>query len=192
MKRKLFLFLAAFTLLAAFTPQTVEANLTKGSSAVLAHSNAPVTPPHVEKDNRAEILKTYLESYNSPLAAHAQTFIDEADKNNLDWRLIAAIAGGESTFGQAIPAYSFNAWGYGVYGNNVRRFASWDDGIATVSKAIRTDYLYDSEETNVYQIGAKYAADPNWPVKTLRFMSEIDAVAAEVENRPNISLSLAL
>ncbi len=192
MKRKLFLFLAAFTLLAAFTPQTAEANLTKGASAILMQSNAITTPPVVEKDNRAEILREYLETYNSPLASHAQTFIDEADKNNLDWRLVAAIAGGESTFGHAIPPYSFNAWGYGVYGNNVRRFISWDDGIATVSKAIRTDYLYDSNETNVYQIGAKYAADPNWPAKTLRFMSEIEAHGVAKESKPKISLSLAL
>lgn len=192
MKRKLFLFLAAFTLLAAFTPQTVEADLTKGSSAVLMNSIDISTPQKVEKDNRAEILQSYFESYNSPLAEYAQIFIDEADRNNLDWRLVAAIAGGESTFGHAIPPYSFNAWGYGVYGNNVRRFMSWDDGIATVSKAIRTDYLYDSPETNVYQIGAKYAADPNWPAKTLRFMNEIEAHGAALESKPKISLSLAL
>jgi hypothetical protein len=189
MKRKIFLFLAVFTLLTALSPQTAEAaNKVAVTSAVLS-SDLKTSHP-VKKDNRAEILKIYLESYDSPLAEHAETFVEEADKHNLDWRLVAAIAGGESTFGHAIPPYSFNAWGYGVYGNNVRRFASWDDGIAVVSKAIRTDYLYDAEETNVYQIGSKYAADPNWPAKTLRFMAEIDAVATKVESKPTISLSL--
>lgn len=188
MKRKLFLFLAAFILLAALFPQKAQAsNKIAVTSAIL--SSEQKVPQPVKKDNRAEVLKAYFESYNSPLAPHAKTFVEEADKNNLDWRLVAAIAGGESTFGHAIPPYSYNAWGYGVYGNNVRRFASWDDGIATVSKAIRTDYLYDMKETNVYLIGAKYAADPNWPYKTLRFMSEIEALATRSE-KPTISLSL--
>lgn len=190
MKRKLFLFLAVLFLLTAFTPRHVEAaNKTAVTSAVLSdpHGYFSLT---VKKDNRAAILEEYFKSYDSPLAPHAKTFVKEADKNNLDWRLVAAIAGGESTFGHAIPPYSFNAWGYGVYGNNVRRFASWDEGIAVVSKAIRTDYLYDSPVTNVYQIGAKYAADPNWPNKTLKFMGEIDAMAEAIESKPTISLSL--
>lgn len=188
MKRIMFLFLAVVFLMTVLSPQKVEAaNKVAVTSAVLSSDQKASQP--VKKDNRAKVLKAYLESYDSPLAPHAETFVKEADKNNIDWRLVAAIAGGESTFGHAIPPYSFNAWGYGVYGNNVRRFASWDEGIAVVSKAIRTDYLYSAKETNVYTIGAKYAADPNWPYKTLRFMSEIDAVAAR-EDKPAISLSL--
>src|SRR5260221_14778634 len=60
--------------------------------------------PVLNQDNRTEILQAYLEQYNSPLADHAQTFIQEADANNLDWRMVAAIAGVESGFGEAIPA----------------------------------------------------------------------------------------
>ena len=91
-------------------------------SANLAGSQAVSSLPTAEQDNRAEILKSYLEQYNSPLADHADTLIKEADANQLDWKMVAAIAGVESGFGEAIPAYSYNAWGFGVYGTNVRRF----------------------------------------------------------------------
>lgn len=190
MKRKLFLFLAVFTLLTAFFPQTVEA------SHKIAVTSAVLTDPHgyfvlpVKKDNRAEMLEAYLKSYGSPLAPHAKTFVEEADKNNIDWRIVPAITGVESYYGQMIPPYSFNGWGYGVYGNNVRRFASWDEGIAIVTQALRTDYMDTWGATNVYEIGSHYAADPAWANKVTRFMNEIDGFVAAEESKPTISLSL--
>jgi hypothetical protein len=188
MKRTIILFLAVFTLLTAHTPQTADANLTKGASAVLT-SEAKLVPQK-EKDNRAEILEAYLESYNSPLAPHAKTFIEEADKNNLDWRLVPAITGLESYFGQMIPPYSNNGWGYGVYGNNVRRFATWDEGIQVVTTALRKEYIDTRGARNVYEIGATYAADPNWANKVIHYMDEIDAFVEKAESKPTISLSL--
>ena len=47
-----------------------------------------------ETDYRSNILRGYLESYNSPLAEEADTFVSIADKYNLDWRLLASIASG--------------------------------------------------------------------------------------------------
>jgi hypothetical protein len=181
--------ITAITLFGAVAPKDAYAaqNIAR-TSASLSGAQA-ITISYKEHDNRAEILKGYLAEQNSPLAEHAQTFIDEADKNHLDWKLVAAIAGDESGFGLQIPGYSYNGWGYGVYGNNVRYFNSWDDGIATVSKAIRTDYLYDSPETNVYQIGAKYAADPMWAGKVTNYMNQIEAYATRQE-KPSLSISI--
>lgn len=187
-KRNILFLLAAIIFFAAISPKDAFANTVKGTSAALAQPLA-FNPQLVEQDNRAEILKAYLEQYDSPLAVHAQTFIDEADKNQLDWKLVAAIAGVESYYGHMIPPYSFNGWGYGVYGTNVRNFASWDDGIATVSKAIRTDYLGKNPETNVYQIGSKYAADPHWAVKVTNFMNGIDSFAKR-NGGPSVPLSI--
>ena len=187
-RRTVTILLAAFITFAAISPKTTFASSTARTSALLAGPQIE-TSLHVEHDNRAEILKAYLQQFNSPLADHAQMFIDEADKNKLDWKLVAAISGVESYFGQAIPGYSYNGWGFGVYGPNVRRFNSWDDGIATVSHALRTDYLGENTETNVYQIGAKYAADPIWAYKVQNFMSSIDEYSQKV-NKPNLSISL--
>lgn len=155
---------------------------TAGASAML-ESIQPV------KDKRADTLRAYFEKYNSPLASNAKDFINEADKNNLDWKLVASIAGVESYFGQQIPPYSYNGWGYGVYGNNVRRFSSWKDGIQVVSKALRREYMNNWGATNIHQIGSIYAADPRWANKVTYFMNDIENFT---EKRANSLLSISL
>lgn len=189
MKRRItILLLAVLFLMTAVFPKTVYADATRGASAHFAGPQA-VTPHFVEKDNRAEILQLYLERYNSPLADHAKTFIQQADANNLDWKLVAAIAGLESGYGIQIPGGSYNAWGFGIYGNHVRYFTSWDDGITTVSTALRTDYLGNNPETNVYQIGARYAASPTWAARVSANMYQIGQLAKRFDH-PTLSISL--
>lgn len=148
-----------------------------------------IDQPHVD-DKRAKILEAYLQQYNSPLASHADTFIDQADKNNIDWKWVAAIAGVESYFGHQIPPYSYNGWGYGVYGNNVRRFASWDEGIGVVSSALRNDYMNSWGAQNIYQIGSFYAADPRWANKVTHFVAELEEF--EMRYKSNNALSISL
>ena len=58
-------------------------------------------------DGKTELLRQYLEWQNSPLASHASTFIEVAEKYNLPWTLLPAICGRESTFGKKIPENSF-------------------------------------------------------------------------------------
>ena len=165
-------------------PQTVEAKVAVSSAAL----TMPLDLQFRADDNRAQILRGYLEKRNSPLAPYAEDFIIEADKNNIDWRLVAAISGLESSFGVHIPVDSYNGWGYGVYGNNVRRFESWEDGIAVVSKALRDDYMNKWGARTVPEIGRIYAASPTWAVRVQYFLNDIDAFA---EEKPTtIALSL--
>ena len=188
-RRNLFLLLAATFIFAAISPKTTFASdKTSVPSAYLAggQSHLPSTPV---KDSRAEILQKYLAQFDSPLAEHAKTLVEEADKNNIDWRLLAAIAGVESTYGQAIPPYSYNGWGYNIYGNNVRGFASWEDGIAVVSKAIREEYMNNRGAKNVYEIGATYAASPTWAYRVSNNMAQIEAFQ-KANTSPEISISL--
>ena len=131
------------------------------------------TTTNYAQDNRTKMLKAYLEQYNSPLADHAQTFVEDADKYNLDWKLVAAISGVESTFGEAIPADSYNGWGWGVYGDNVIRFTSWDNAIDTISQGLRERYLGTSPDSDPYMIGPTYAASPTWAVRVASFMDLI-------------------
>jgi len=181
--------LAAAILLAV--PSQAFAN-TARSSASLAKKPMAVAIQK-KKDNRAEILELYLKRYNSPLVPHAKTFVEEADKQHISWKWVVSIAGVESYFGQQIPPYSYNGWGYGVYGNNVRNFASWDDGITTVSKALRDDYLNKWGATNIYEVGHIYAADPAWANKVTHFITELDAFEKDFETRDsNTSLSISL
>jgi flagellum-specific peptidoglycan hydrolase FlgJ len=88
-----------------------------------------------------------------------------------------------------IPPYSYNGWGYGVYGNNVRRFTSWDEGISVVTTALRKEYMDARGAQNIYQIGSTYAADPNWANKVIRFINEIEAYKTRTE-KPTLSITL--
>jgi hypothetical protein len=189
MKRRItILLLAVLSILTATFPQTTHAANIAGASANFAGSLAQATQP-VAQDNRAEILRAYLQTYNSPLADHAETFIQQADKNQLDWKLVAAISGVESYYGQMIPPYSYNGWGFGVYGTNVRYFTSWDDGIIAVSTALRQEYMNQRGATNVYEIGSTYAAERQWANKVMRYSNEIDAFAKRFA-KPTLSISL--
>ncbi|OGG11407.1 hypothetical protein A2Z00_00565 [Candidatus Gottesmanbacteria bacterium RBG_13_45_10] len=129
-----------------------------------------------EIDMRPELLRAFLHAHNSPLEQQAKTFISEADKNNLDWKLVAAIAGVESTFGKHIPSGSYNAWGWGIptgaqYGI---AFASWKDGIASVSEGLKKNYI-DKGAQSIEEIGYIYAASPAWPAHVRFFIDKIES-----------------
>jgi hypothetical protein len=140
-----------------------------GSSAALFKPNNQKT-----SDSRVRILREYLEKYNSPLVPYAGTFVENADKYNLDWKLVAAISGVESTFGREIPNDSYNGWGWGIYGDNMIRFSSWNEGIQTISEGIRTKYMDKWGAKDVYEIGRLYAASPTWAQRVESIMNSID------------------
>ncbi|HZQ29569.1 MAG TPA: hypothetical protein VFA93_00610 [Patescibacteria group bacterium] len=140
-------------------------------------------------DQRVKILRDYLRQYNSPLVEYSSSFVKYADEYNLDWRLVAAISGVESTFGQQIPYGTYNGWGWGIYGDNRIYFKSWDEGIKTVSEGLRTNYLNRWGAQDVYQIGRLYAASPTWAYRVDYFMGKIQDFSLR---NPQSTLSLAL
>jgi len=98
-------------------------------------------------DARPEIIRTFLSRYNSPLSSYAEFIVDTADKYNVDYRMIAAVAMQESTGCKFIPEDSYNCWGYGVYGDKVTRFANYKEGIEAVTKLLRQNYIDDGLAT---------------------------------------------
>jgi len=181
---KKFIFVLFFIILSMLFSPRVFAENSSRSSAVLADARGvPLS------DNRVKILREFLESYNSPLAPFAGTFVETADIYNLDWRLVASISGVESTFGQQIPANSYNGWGWGIYGNNVIYFSSWEDGIQTISKGLRERYMNQRGATNIYEIGRTYAASPVWASHVEHYMNRISDFSIL---NPKDSLSISL
>lgn len=137
-------------------------------------------------DKRAAVLHAYLAKHNSPLQNNAQDFIDAADAYNLDWRLVASIAGVESTFGKFIPG-GYNAWGWGVYGDQAIYFKSWRSGIFTVSEGLRKGYLDKGLETP-YEMNRVYAASPTWGYKVNYFLTDIDKFQKQYDiNNPDLN-----
>ena len=184
MKNKFFLlFLFLILLFAQKTYAQTKPNLASGSSAQLLPSHSVK-----ERDSRVVVLSEFLAAYNSPLANLASVFVENADKYNLDWRLVAAISGVESTFGREIPYNSFNGWGWGIYGDNMILFSSWEEGIQTVSEALRTNYIDKWGAKDVFAIGRFYAASPTWAQRVSYFMKKI--TESQLQNPNSLSISL--
>ena len=127
------------------------------------------------KDDRAMRLKAFLARYNSPMQNEADHFVAEADRLDLDWKLVAAIAGVESTFGNHVPSNSYNGWGWGIFtgASDGIHFASWHAGITEVSEGLKYNYI-DRGATSIDQIGHIYAASPAWSAHVKFFMQKID------------------
>lgn len=126
-------------------------------------------------DARASNLRSFLARYNSVLYDHADKIVAEADKYGFDYRLLVAIAFQESTLCKKIPVDSHNCWGWGIYGNNVIRFASYDEGIEKVSKGIKENYL-DKGLITASQVMAKYAPSSpgSWAFGVNTFLNKIE------------------
>ena len=121
-------------------------------------------------DKRNIILKKYLESKNSPLANFSEQIIYSSDKYELDWRLIPAITGVESGFGNHMPKNSYNAYGWA---NGAHSFNSWNESIEIVTKTLREKYK-DRGAQSISQIGRIYAPPSStWSYKVKGFMDDI-------------------
>lgn len=149
------------------------------AAAVAEKGQAPIVEVR-ELDKRAKILSDYLSKYNSPLQYHSQDFVDAADQYGLDWKMLPAIAGVESTFGKHIPG-GYNAYGWAIYNSSSRfGFKSWRDGMFTVAKGLRENYL-NRGLNNPYQMNRVYAASPHWGGKVTYFMNDLEKFATQYE-----------
>ena len=109
--------------------------LTAGSPFAMLQS---FIPPQVEvgKNAHIDIAKEHAEKIDAyyakrgmPLEGYGEKMVAEAEKNNLDWRLLPAIAIKESTGGK-FACYK-NPFGWG---SCKIKFASYDDAIETVAR----------------------------------------------------------
>lgn len=183
MKQKLCVTILLLLALASLPAAHVFAVSEAGQAATLAFRQATDTT----SDTRITRLRAFLASYNSPLTNEAETFVAQADKYNLDWKLVAAIAGVESTFGKQIPAGSYNGWGWGVFTGTQDgvHFKNWADGIAQVSEGLRKNYI-DRGAQDIYDMGWIYAANGNsWGTHVRYFIDQLESFApTEVAQLP--------
>jgi hypothetical protein len=100
-------------------------------------------------DPRAAQLEKYLLAHNSPMASVARIFIEVADSCPMDWALLPAIAGKESSYGRIIPYNSYNAFGWAVYTgqNHGAVFGSWEDSVRRVGEGICKNYIQKGRVT---------------------------------------------
>lgn len=128
-------------------------------------------------EERAAKIDAFLASYNSPLEGYGKKFVMEADKNDIDWRLLVAIAGQESTFGIHACKKATNSFlGYGSCKMN---FKSADEAIERVSASLggnlpSTVRHYGGDKTTL-QILQKYnTVITGYQSQVIRLMKKID------------------
>ena len=160
-------------------PPKVEAseNISEISANLKNSSNREQFIPNQDKNNRSLVLSNFLSRYNSVLFPYADTIIETADKYEIPWSLVVAIAGVESTFCKFIPSNSCNCWGWN---NGKIAFQDYNEAIEIVSKTLKTNYLNKGYNTPE-KIGRIYAPPTySWGGKVRYFMEMIENNYREV------------
>ena len=128
---------------------------------------------------KAQAIDAYFNKYDMPLAGHGMKMVIEAEKNDIDWRLLPAIAVRESTGGKFAckgATHSFFGWG-----SCKINFDSVDHAIEVVAKNLggnnpNTDHYYAGK--TVKEILQKYnppSIVPNYAPQVMKIMDTIGA-----------------
>jgi hypothetical protein len=142
----------------------------------------------VTADYRVLKLNNLLKKYDSPLVPYASYFINEADIHKIDWKLIPAITGVESSFGIYIPMNSFNAYGWN--GGNTK-FSDWITSISIVTKSLAKNYIAKGAIT-VDQIAPIYnpVTPGAWSTHVKYFMNELEKTPPFINEVLNLPVEI--
>lgn len=130
----------------------------------------------IKNDNRQEILRNYFTFYKSPLLENTKDFLEIADTYQLDYRLLVAIAGVESTFERNGNVSDYNPFGY-MCGNSPCQFLSFRESIVKVAKTIGTQRTYANfrQSGSILELAKiyNYVSPEDWTRKIQYFMDEL-------------------
>lgn len=126
-------------------------------------------------DIRIANLKYFFRKYDSVLYDQSDYIVRTADQYKLDYRLLPAIAMQESGLCKYIYEGSHNCWGWGIYGNKITRFDSYEEAIETISRGIKKNYI-DKGLTTPEAIMRKYTppSDGSWAFGVNTFLKMIE------------------
>jgi hypothetical protein len=131
----------------------------------------PLTPPIV-MDPRTARLKRFFSSLHCPIFNLAEDFVQAADDNHLDWRLLPSISVIESSGGKAYRNNNIFGWGIG----GPLPFPSIRAGLNMVAFKLGRSALYRNLD-----IPGKlrvYNPDASYPGRVMDVMNRISLVAA--------------
>jgi len=173
------LIVSAYSLADVSRPQQLPLLLTSGPVQQV-YASQPAETPQVmgvftTADARPIIIERYLRKHNSPLLPYADDLLLAAERYNVDYRLIVAIAQCESNLCKKSPPDSYNCWGFE---NGDTRFLSWNQALNQVAKTLRERYL-DQGLVTPEQIMPKYAPPSvekggPWAKCVSQFMDDLD------------------
>lgn len=170
-----------------------EALLSSGENLAKSKEILGATTISESEDARAVIVANFLKRYNSdrrnlnhPLVPEdyfGNFFVDLADEYNLDFRLLPAIAMQESNLCVSTPrpsdengriVESYNCLGFGVYGDKVTMFPSFEANFEQAAKTLKKNYIDIGLDTP-YKIMKKYTppSDGSWAESVNQWMTEM-------------------
>lgn len=148
-------------------------------SGVQVYASLPSSFPSISgevlgADAREDLIKEYLQSYDSPLLPYAETIVEIADKYGIDFRLTTAIAQKESNLCKKIPEDTYNCWGWGIHSRGTLGFSSYPEAIEAVSKGLRENYI-DKGLVTTEEIMAKYTplSNGSWAFGVNKFIDQM-------------------
>ena len=173
----LVLFLSIFYLSYLYTSQNgtvLGAKSTGVAYAALPPADEEFTHKIEQADSRVEIVRQFLERYNSPLEPYAPDLVAASERYELDFRLLPAIAMQESTACKRIIKDSYNCWGWGIYGSKVTKFNNYPEAIETISKGLHEKYSSRGLITP-HEVGKMYnpSNTNNWADNVTIFMDRM-------------------
>jgi hypothetical protein len=159
--KKIFVWIASFVLI-----------FLSGTTSVKANEHA----------ERVAQMRVVLTKYNSPMVGLEDVLIKTAEKYGLDWTLMAAIAGTESSFAKRMPYQCNNPYGWGIYGDNKLCFESLEASIEGVASGLAKKYNISSIES----IARTYntVSTDGWIKHTKFFMNKIKTAQVPVSALP--------
>lgn len=155
-------------------------NFKSGDTPKLSYGALPSPLYYVKtnfttSDARPEIIRQYLNRYNSPLEPYAELLVKVADDNDFDYRWMVAIAQQESNLCKRIIPDSYNCWGWGIYGDKVTRFQSFPDAIVRIAPQFKDTFL-KHPEIRPEEVMKTYTppSDGSWAFGVNQFMRELE------------------
>ena len=152
------------------------------ASAILIFTSGTTKSFASEHDPRVAQMRVVLAKYNSPMIGLEDVLIATAEKYGLDWTLMAAIAGTESSFARRMPYNCNNPYGWGIYGDNKLCFESLEASIEGVASGLAKKYNISSIES----IARTYntVSTDGWIKHTKFFMNKIKTAQIPVSSLP--------
>lgn len=132
-------------------------------------SSIPLTLDSVSQDldysdSRSVRVDKAFEVFNCPMHGLGEKMVQEADKNDIPYWVVAAIAFQESSCGKNTPTIdgvkTKNAWGWATYGDSVYEFDSYEQGVEVVSKYLSKKF-YSRGVTDLCEIMKTYTPPSN-------------------------------
>ncbi|NCN51145.1 MAG: hypothetical protein GW762_05970 [Candidatus Pacebacteria bacterium] len=128
-------------------------------------------------DARPLIIANFLERYDSPLKPYdyyGVVIVEIADKYDIDFRLLPAIAMQESNLCKRIPEGSYNCLGFGIHERGTLGFENYEANFERAARELKAYYI-DQGRVTPELIMKKYtpSSDGSWARSVNQWMSEM-------------------